>query len=70
MNIKKNFCDGNKLVMIKEMKNLLQQYYILVDELSSIFTTEQKQKELLEEIKLLEDILKSKITITSLMRGF
>lgn len=70
MKLKKNFYDGSKLTMIKEMQNLLKQYHTLVDSLSSIFTSEEKQNELLEEIKLLEETLKSKMTITTLMRGF
>lgn len=70
MKIKKKFYDSSKLTMIKEMQNLLKQYHTLVDDLSSMFTTEEKQNELLEEIKLLEDTLKSKMTITALMRGF
>lgn len=70
MKIKKKFYDGSKLTMIKEIQNLLKQYHTLVDSLSSMFTTEEKQNELLEEIKLLEQTLKSKISISSLMRGF
>lgn len=68
--MKKKFYDGSKLIMIKEIQNLLKQYHTLVDSLSSMFTTEEKQNELLEEIKLLEETLKSKISISSLMRGF
>lgn len=68
--MKKKFYDGSKLTMIKEIQNLLKQYHTLVDSLSSMFTTEEKQNELLEEIKLLEESLKSKMTITTLMRGF
>lgn len=70
MKLKKKFYDSSKLTMIKEMQNLLKQYHTLVDSLSSMFTTEEKQNELLEEIKLLEESLKSKMTITTLMRGF
>lgn len=70
MILKKNFYDSSKLTMIKEMQNLLKQYHTLVDNLSSMFTTEEQQNELLEEIKLLEDTLKSKLSISSLMRGF
>jgi uncharacterized protein Yka (UPF0111/DUF47 family) len=68
--LKKKFYDGSKLTMIKEMQNLLKQYHTLVDKLSSILTTEEQRNELVEEIKLLEDTLKSKMTITTLMRGF
>ncbi len=70
MKIKKKSYDSSKLTMIKEMQNLLKQYHTLVDDLSFMFTTEEKQNELLEEIKILEDTLKSKMTITTLMRGF
>ena len=70
MKIKKKFYDSSKLAMIKEMQNLLNQYHTLVDDLSSMFTTEEKQNELLEEIKILEGTLRSKILITTLMRGF
>ena len=70
MKLKKNFYDRSKLTMIKEIQNLLKQYHNLVDSLSSMFTSEEKQKELLEEIKLLEETLKSKMIITTLMRGF
>lgn len=70
MNMKKKFNDSSKLTMIKEMQNLLKQYHTLVDSLSSVFTTEEKKNELLEEIKLLETSLKSKMSITSLMKGF
>jgi uncharacterized protein Yka (UPF0111/DUF47 family) len=70
MKHKKKFYDGSKLTIIKEIQNLLKQYHTLVDSLSSMFTTEEKQNELLEEIKILEDVLKSKLLISSLMRGF
>lgn len=70
MKLKKKFYDGSKLTIIKEIQNLLKQYHTLVDSLSSMFTTEEKQNELLEEIKILEDVLKSKLLISSLMRGF
>ena len=70
MILKKKFYDSSKLTLIKEMQNLLKQYHTLVDSLSSMFITEEKQNELLEEIKLLEETLKSKISISSLMRGF
>lgn len=70
MTLKKKNHNNNKLKAITELQNLFKQYHILVDDLSSIFTTEQKQEELQEEIKILEDTLKSKLTISSLMRGF
>lgn len=70
MNMKKKFYDSSKLTMIKEIQNLLKQYHTLVDSLSSMFTTEEMQIELLEEVKLLEETLKSKMSISSLMRGF
>lgn len=70
MTLKKKNYNNNKLKAIAELQNLFKQYHTLVDDLSSIFTTEQKRQELLEEIKILEDTLKSKLTISSLMRGF
>lgn len=70
MKLKKINSDTSKIKMIKELQNLMNQYYILVDKLSSIFIDEKEKKELIEEIKLLETSLKSKISIVSLMRGF
>lgn len=70
MNFKKINSDTSKVKMIKELQNLMNQYYLLVDKLSSIFITEKEKNELIEEIKLLETSLRSKISITTLMRGF
>ena len=70
MKLKKINADTSKLKMIKELQNLMNQYYFMVDKLSSIFIDEKEKNELIEEIKLLETSLKSKISIVSLMRGF
>lgn len=59
----------NKLNLVADLKQLVKEYYILVDELSSIFISSKEQKELEAEIKLIEDTLKSKLIISSSMRG-
>lgn len=59
----------NKLSIVTEIKQLSKEYYILIDELSSIFISSKEQKELEAEIKLIEDTLKSKLIISSSMRG-
>ncbi len=70
MKLRKINADISKIKMIKELQNLMNQYYLMVDKLSSIFIDEKEKNELIEEIKLLETSLKSKISIVSLMRGF
>lgn len=60
----------NKLNIVAEIKQLTKEYYILIDELSSIFISSKEQKELEAEIKLIEQTLKSKLIISSSMRGF
>ena len=70
MKLKRQNIDNSKIKMISELQNLVKQYYVLVDELSSIFTNETKKDELIEEIKILETTLKSKLSITSCMKGF
>lgn len=70
MKLKKINADTSKIKMIKELQNLMNQYYLMVDKLSSIFIDEKEKNELIEEINLLETSLRSKLLIVSLMRGF
>lgn len=60
----------NKLNLVAEIKQLTKEYYILIDELSSLFISSSEQKELEAEIKLIEQTLKSKLIISSSMRGY
>lgn len=70
MKLKKINADTSKVKMIKELQNLMNQYYLMVEKLSSIFIDEKEKNELIEEINLLETSLRSKLLIVSLMRGF
>lgn len=66
--IKKN--NSNKLNLVVEIQQLTKQYYSLVNELSSLFVSSDDIKSLQNEILLLEQVLKSKLIISSSMRGF
>ena len=70
MSLKINNFNHNKLDLISEIKNLVKQYYMLVDELSSIFLTKKEKEDLIVEINTLESTIKSKLIISSSMRGF
>lgn len=70
MSIKINNFNHSKLDVIADIKNLVNQYYLLVDELSSIFLTKKEKEELIEEIKKLEALIKSKLLVSSMMRGY
>ena len=66
--IKKN--NLNKLNLVSELQQLTKQYYFLVNQLSSILVSSEDIKSLQNEILLLEQVLKSKLIISSSMRGF
>ena len=65
--MKKNM---NKLNDLKEFHKLTNQYLLLVADLTNIFNSREKKEELANEISLLEDILKSKLSILSMIKGF
>lgn len=68
--MKINNFNHNKLDVIADIKNLVKQYYLLVDELSSIFLTKKEKEELIEDIKNLEALIKSKLLVSSMMKGY
>lgn len=70
MSIKINNFNHNKLDVISDIKNLVKQYYLLVDELSSIFLTKKEKEELIQEIKNLESVIKNKMIVSAMMKGY
>lgn len=64
------FHDFSKLLLIEQIRNLLSAYHGLVLLLSDLFLSNEKQKELLIEISMIEELIKSKLIISSSMRGF
>jgi hypothetical protein len=66
----KKFHDFSKLDLIKQICNLVSQYHNLVFSLSDMFITDERQETLLIEISMLEELIKSKLIISSSMRGF
>jgi hypothetical protein len=64
------FHDHSKLELIKQISNLVFQYHNLVFSLSDMFIKDEEKEILLIEISMLEELIKSKLIISSIMRGF
>ncbi len=60
----------SKFLEVKDFSKLIEQYLLLCKELTNIFNSNAKKYELSKEIALLEDVLKSKLTILSMMKGY
>lgn len=59
-----------KLNLIIDIQNLLKSYSKLVEKMGDIFLSISERKKIEEEIKILESLIKSKITICSEMKGY
>lgn len=61
---------SDKLNIVGEIQHLTKQYFLLVNSIGNMFLTKEEKKQIQEEINEIETTLKSKLTISSFMRGY
>lgn len=71
MGIVKKWKDSShKLNIVGEIQHLTKNYFLLVNSLGNMFLSLEEKEKLRAEIEEIEKSLKSKLSISSMMRGF